>query len=113
MKGVRRTKNVHSIQPLEVETGLSSEEGGLETGVMSHSPNSGAQWDRFALAQSHVYVQHLSLWRTVIERSFSHMKGRLVALHEPKSGKIVGAIPLYEVRSWALGSRLVSTHMQR
>lgn len=53
-------------------------------------------------------IFHLSSWARVIEKSFPHMRAQIVALREPGNGAILAGLPVYDVRSWLLGNRLVS-----
>jgi len=44
----------------------------------------------------------------VLEQSYPHIRGRFLVLHDAASGTIVAGLPVYTVRSWLLGNRLVS-----
>ncbi len=67
-----------------------------------------SEWDAFVLGHPLGSVYHTSEWRRVIEQAFGHIQGRFLALRENESGRIRGGLPIYQVRSWLLGSRLVS-----
>lgn len=67
-----------------------------------------ATWDRFVSSHQHGGLYHQSHWRKVLENAYPHMKGHFLALRDSKSNEIVAGLPLYEVRSWILGNRLVS-----
>ena len=67
-----------------------------------------SEWDDFVRGHPYGTVAHLSLWKQAIERSFSHIQGRVCALRDPISGAIRAGVPVYIVRSWLLGTRLVS-----
>lgn len=66
------------------------------------------EWDDFVFKHPNGSVYHLSAWKTVLERSFPHIKGHLIVIRDSSSKNIVGAVPIYLVRSWVLGNRVVS-----
>jgi hypothetical protein len=53
------------------------------------------------------WICHLSGWKEVLEKSFKHMKGYFLVLQN-NHHDIKAALPIYEVRSWFTGNRLVS-----
>ena len=64
------------------------------------------RWDNFVEHHSFGWICHLSGWKKVLEKSFKHMKGyHLVLLN---NDTIQAALPLFEVKSWLTGRRLVS-----
>ena len=65
-------------------------------------------WDRFVESHPLGMIYHLSGWKQVLEANFHHIKGHNLALTDEASGVIRAAMPLYEVRSWLTGKRLVS-----
>jgi hypothetical protein len=71
-------------------------------------PNDFARWDRFVDHHPLGLIYHTSGWRNALEHSFPHMKGRFLALADPGNGEIKAGLALFEVKSWLLGSRLVS-----
>jgi len=66
------------------------------------------QWDEFVQAHPNGCVFHLSLWKKVLENSFQHIQGHIAAVVDSQSGKIFAGIPVYFVKSWLTGNRLVS-----
>jgi len=66
------------------------------------------EWDAFVQGHPLGSVYHTSEWKRVIEQAFGHIRGRFLALRENESGRIHAGLPIYQVRSWLLGSRLVS-----
>jgi hypothetical protein len=42
-----------------------------------------------------------------MEDAFPHVTGRFLALEEPETRQIVAGLPIYSVKSWLLGNRLV------
>ncbi|MEO0131215.1 MAG: peptidoglycan bridge formation glycyltransferase FemA/FemB family protein [candidate division WOR-3 bacterium] len=74
--------------------------------VIFIDPCEDKRWDTFVENHPFGWICHLSGWKKVLEYSFSHIKGNVLALEE--SNKIVAGIPIYEVRSWFTGHRFVS-----
>jgi hypothetical protein len=66
------------------------------------------RWDKFVENHPHGWIVHLSGWKRLLEQSFPHMKGHYLALVDSTSNEIRAALPLFEVRSWLTGNRLVS-----
>jgi serine/alanine adding enzyme len=71
-------------------------------------PINDARWDRFVRNHPFGWLTHLSSWKKVLESSFSHMKGYYPALVDPYSSEIRAALPVFEVKSWLTGRRMVS-----
>jgi len=71
-------------------------------------PEHDQRWDEFVESHPDGLICHLSGWRQVLERSFSHIKGYFPVLADPGTGDIRAGLPLYLVRSPFLGNRLVS-----
>ncbi|MEI8139866.1 MAG: GNAT family N-acetyltransferase [bacterium] len=71
-------------------------------------PETDPRWDRFVESHPLGMVYHLSGWKRVMEASFPHMKGHYLTLLDGTSDNIRAAMPLFEVRSWLTGKRLVS-----
>lgn len=64
-----------------------------------------AEWDRYVrLAAGGTFFHQLG-WRWLVERCFGHKAHYLAALRE---GRIVGALPLFELKSLLFGHSLVS-----
>ena len=72
------------------------------------TPMRAEEWDRFVTNHPHGWITHLSEWSLVLEKSFPHMKGHYFTIND-HDGDICAALPIYEVNSWLLGKRLVST----
>jgi len=75
--------------------------------VILIDPCKDERWDRFVENHPFGWVCHLSGWKKVLENSFPHMKGYYLALID-ENGEIQAGLPIYEVRSWLTGNRLVS-----
>ena len=67
-----------------------------------------ADWDDFVSAHPWGTVYHLTAWRRVIETAFPHIEGRFLLLRSCGTGRILGGLPIYAVKSRILGNRLVS-----
>jgi hypothetical protein len=67
-----------------------------------------AEWDAFVEQHPHGTVYSCSAWKRVIEESFPHIRGYLIALRDGRSKSIRAGFPVYAVKSWLLGDRLVS-----
>jgi CelD/BcsL family acetyltransferase involved in cellulose biosynthesis len=67
-----------------------------------------ADWNDFASSHPLGLVYHLSAWRNVLEHAFPHIQGRYLVLREQDYGEIIAGLPVYTVRSWLLGNRMVS-----
>ena len=65
------------------------------------------EWDKFVRNHPQGTVYHLSNWKRAVEMSFSHIQGEVVALRDSETGVLIGGVPVYTVRSWLLGKRLV------
>lgn len=71
-------------------------------------PDRDQRWDAFVEAHPDGLIYHLSGWRQVLERSFSHIKGCFPVLLDATTGGIRAGMPIYLVSSPFLGKRLVS-----
>ncbi|MBS3917358.1 MAG: GNAT family N-acetyltransferase [Deltaproteobacteria bacterium] len=65
------------------------------------------RWDAFVENHPFGWICHLSGWKKVLETSFPHMKGHYLVLVDGEN-KIRAGLPVFEVRSWLTGNRLVS-----
>ncbi|MFP3982495.1 MAG: FemAB family XrtA/PEP-CTERM system-associated protein [Desulfurivibrionaceae bacterium] len=63
-------------------------------------------WDHYTLNHPDATVFHLTAWKESIESSFGH---RSLYLMAEDSGRVVGLLPLFEVRSFLFGHYLVSS----
>ena len=72
------------------------------------SPDREAEWDAFVCRHELGLVYDLSAWRRTLEEAFPHISGRFLTLRDNRSGQIVAGLPVYRVRSWLLGNRIVS-----
>ncbi len=64
-------------------------------------------WDTFVENHPWGWITHLSAWRQVLERCFPHIKGHYLALVD-EDNHIKAGLPLFSVKSWLMGNRLVS-----
>jgi hypothetical protein len=66
------------------------------------------EWDAYVLRHPLGTLYHTTEWQGVIERAFPHIRGRFLVLRKAGSGRIQAGVPVYNVKSWLLGNRLVS-----
>jgi hypothetical protein len=66
------------------------------------------EWDDFVLRHPLGSLYHTSEWKRVIEKAFTHIRGRFLVLRDGDSEEILGGLPVYRVSSWLLGRHLVS-----
>ena len=71
-------------------------------------PEQMSKWDAFVGNHPFGWISHLSSWKKVLEMSFKHIKGHFLAIWDDDTNSIVAGLPIYTVRSWLTGSRLVS-----
>lgn len=71
-------------------------------------PLTDPRWDAFVAAHPYGWIVHTSGWKKVIESTFPHMKGHYFALVDSQTNNIKAGLPIYEIRSWLTGNRLVS-----
>src|SRR5512136_2928209 len=64
------------------------------------------RWDNFVEHHPFGWVCHLSGWKKALERSFKHLKGHYLVLFS--NDAIRAALPVFEVKSWLTGKRMVS-----
>ncbi len=79
---------------------------GSELLVRAAQESDAASWDAFVEAHPAATFFHLYGWRRVLERAYRHRTHYLCATRE---GRVVGVLPLAEVKSWLFGHTLVST----
>lgn len=76
--------------------------------TMVIDPTNDSRWDSFVHSHPFGWICHLSGWGQALERSFKHIKGHYLAVLDERGTHIRSALPLFEVRSWLTGNRLVS-----
>ena len=64
-----------------------------------------ARWDEFVMTCPEATFFHRAGWKTVLEQAFSH---RTYFFYAECEGKIVGVLPLAEVKSLLFGHSLCS-----
>ena len=62
-------------------------------------------WDEYVRHSPHAMPQHLSGWRTIMQRTYGYTTHYLMAMD---GGQIEGVLPLFEIRSWLVGQSLNS-----
>ena len=78
----------------------------MTDGLSIIDPLKDERWDNFVKQHPFGWLCHLSGWKQVLESSFKHIKGHYLVLLN--GCEIKAALPLFEVRSWLTGNRLVS-----
>jgi FemAB-related protein (PEP-CTERM system-associated) len=73
--------------------------------VSAASPSDRAAWDAYVSQHMASTGYHEWVWRDVFERTFGHTSVYLLAR---RGGRIAGALPLTEIRSWLFGRTLTS-----
>ena len=71
-------------------------------------PDETAEWDAFVARHPLGLVYHLSAWTRVLETAFPHIQGRFLVLKDGADGSIRAGLPVYTVKSWLLGRRVIS-----
>ncbi len=66
------------------------------------------QWDEFVHKHELGSIYHLSSWQQVIEKSFKHITCKHIVIQDHESTKILAGLPVFYVKSWLMGDRLVS-----
>lgn len=83
------------------------EEKRLSANIKIIDPAADSNWDDFVVRHPFGWLYHLSGWKRVLDKSFSHMKGYYFGLFDGEA-KIQAGLPVYEVKSYLTGRRLVS-----
>jgi hypothetical protein len=66
------------------------------------------EWDQFVSSHCNALIYHQTAWKHVIEESFPHIHGSEITVRDPTAHNIIAALPVYLVKSWLLGDRIVS-----
>lgn len=77
--------------------------------MISIEPNSAVsneEWQSYVKNHPEGLIFHLPQWREVLEESFKHRPFYLFAKDE--GGRLCGILPLFQIKSWITGNRLVS-----
>lgn len=80
----------------------------IKDDIVEIDPLTDERWNSFVERHPFGWLHHHSGWKKVLEESFKHIKGHYMVLFEPNRKSIKAAVPLFEVRSWLIGNRLVS-----
>ncbi len=68
-------------------------------------PTADERWDQFVANQAQGTIFHTSAWAAVIKEAYHYLPRSYIL--EDEAGQIRAAIPLYVVRSWLTGKRLI------
>jgi hypothetical protein len=71
-------------------------------------PGADSRWDKFVENHPLGWITHLAGWKKSLEKTFPHMKGFYLALLDEDHRTLKAALPLFAVKSWLTGKRLVS-----
>lgn len=71
-------------------------------------PDEDDEWDTFVAAHRYGLVYHRACWRRLLEEAFPHIRGRFLGVFNTTTGHLVAGLPVYAVKSWLLGNRIVS-----
>ena len=88
----------------EAETGVGAAGTGAVT-VREASAADGARWDAFVETAPDASFFHLWAWKSIIEEVFRHRTHYLLA---ERQGRVVGVLPLAEIRSLLFGHSVCS-----
>ncbi len=72
------------------------------------NPLKDSRWDTFVHEHKFGWICHLSSWQEVLEKSFSNLKGNYFVLVNTNNNQIIAGLPVFFVKSWLIGNRLVS-----
>lgn len=78
----------------------------LDTKVIAIDPMKDSRWDAFVMTHQHGTIYHHSIWKELIQRTYGYTSYFLML--EDLQKNILGILPLFHVRSWLTGNRLVS-----
>jgi len=76
--------------------------------VRTLDPTRHSDWDKFVQAHPFGWICHLSAWKNIVEQSFDHIRGKYLVLVNDQTGAIEAGLPIFHVKSWITGKRLVS-----
>lgn len=77
----------------------------IELEVLSQSPESSQEWDRYVRSRSEGTFFHLSGWREAIKQAFGHGSYYISA---KEGGRLMGILPLAHIKSRLFGNALIS-----
>jgi len=86
---------------------LKSQQGESRMKVKVINPSSDSRWDEYVEKHSLGCVFHHSAWKEVLNNTFPQLEPFYFVV-ENSDGAIKGGIPLFLVKSWITGTRLVS-----
>jgi hypothetical protein len=71
-------------------------------------PVTDKRWDTFVMEHPNGLLGHTAAWKTILEKSFKHIRAYYLALIHTKSDSIKAALPICQVKSIIGGNRLIS-----
>ncbi len=89
----------------EARTAVHRASADASIAVRDFEPSDVASWEHFVNRSSKSTFFHRIGWKQIIEQVFHHRTHYRIA---ERAGKVVGVLPLAEIRSWLFGHSLVS-----
>ncbi len=74
---------------------------------LSNEDQDQVEWDTFVSKHPLGLIYHLSSWNKALQSAFRHISGKCLVLKNT-DGQIQAGLPVYTVKSWILGNRIVS-----
>ena len=62
------------------------------------------KWDSFVYNHPFGSISNLYSWKYIIEESFGHIRGNILALIN-ENDEIIAGVPVYTINSWLTGKR--------
>jgi hypothetical protein len=82
--------------------------GNRKTRLLHLDPEFFKNWDSFVENHPSGSIYHLSGWKKVLEDSFNHIRGEIIAICDEGTKEILGGLPVYHVGSIITGKRWVA-----
>jgi len=81
----------------------------METGnIILIDPLKDERWDQFVEGHPNGWLCHLSGWKSLLEKCFSHIKGFYIVKLNSFGNEFCAGLPIFRVKSFLTGKRLVS-----
>jgi hypothetical protein len=79
-----------------------------QSGVREIDPKNDLYWDEFVDEHPFGWICHRSIWKKILENSFSNLKGHYLIICGIGASTIQSALPIFEIKSRITGNRFVS-----
>lgn len=90
------------------KTGGQGKSGNRKPKLLHLKPEHFNDWDAFVETHPLGSIYHLSGWKKVLEETFRHIRGEIIAIWDEDSKEITAGLPVYHVDSKITGKRWVS-----